>query len=221
MLARPPGEGPPGPAVVVIHDLTGFRADTARHCDRFAAAGFTALAPDLFGGGHPGCVVRALLSHQQGGGEGFAIIEAARAWLADQPGVDPSQICITGFCMGGGFALLAAADGAYAVAAPFYGTVPAQAERLRGLCPTIAQFGAKDLVFRSHHRRLSAHLAALDVPHEVVVYEGVGHSFMNDHRDPLFALGGLTPMRASYSAETEAVAWDRMLAFFRTHLAGG
>jgi carboxymethylenebutenolidase len=217
VLALPDGEGPV-PGVVVVHDITGFRADTRRHCARFAAEGFAAAAPDLYMGGRPSCVVRTLTSLLRGEGEGLQVIEATRAALAAHPRVDPDRIGIIGFCMGGGFALMAAADGPYAVAGPFYGTVPRSAERLRGLCPTLAQFGQQDLAFRSHAARLGRHLEALGIEHELVMHEGVGHSFMNAHEDPLFSLGRLTPLRARHDAAVEADAWARLLRWFRAHL---
>lgn len=213
--AEPDGDGP-FPAVVVIHDLTGMREDTRRHVQRFADAGYAAIAPDLFMGSM-GCIVRTFATMVRERGAALDVIEAARAWLVGSGAVDPERVSVTGFCMGGGFALLAGADGHYAVAAPFYGPVPFAQRRLEGLCPTIGQFGARDLVFRSHASRLSRHLEALGVPHEVLVHDGVGHSFMNDHPDALFALGRFTPLRAAHDARVEAVAWDRMLAFLRVH----
>lgn len=216
-MALPPGDARV-PGVVVVHDITGFRADTRRHCRRFAAEGFAAAAPDLYAGGRPGCVVRTLTSLVRGEGEGLAVIEATRAALCAHPRVDPARIGIVGFCMGGGFALLAAADGPYAVAGPFYGPVPRSAARLRGLCPTLAQFGSRDLAFRGHAARLGRHLDALGVPHELIVHEGVGHSFMNDHPDAAFALGRFTPLRARHDAAAEAVAWAQLLRWFRAHL---
>lgn len=216
-LALPDGAGRV-PGVVVVHDITGFRADTRRHCVRLAAAGFAAAAPDLYAGGRPACVVRTLTSLLRGHGEGLAVIEATRTALAAHPRVDPGRIGIIGFCMGGGFALMAAADGPYAVAGPFYGTVPRSAERLRGLCPTLAQFGEQDLPFRSHAARLGRHLEALGIEHELVIHEDVGHSFMNAHTDPLFSLGRFTPLRARHDAAVEADAWARLLRWFRAHL---
>lgn len=213
-----PARPPPHPGVVVIHDLTGFRADTRRWCGRFAQAGFAAIAPDLFDGGRPGCIVRVLLSLHRGTGEGLEVLAAARAHLAGLDHVDADRIGVIGFCMGGGFALLTGAQERYAVAAPFYGPVPRDRGRLGGLCPTIAHFGAQDWVYRPHADRLSAHLKALDIEHEVLVTEGAGHSFMNDHPDPIFAMGRLTPMRARYDAAASEAAWAAVLRFFRAHL---
>ena len=122
------------------------------------------------------------------------------------------------FCMGGGFALIAAADQAFAVAAPFYGTVPRSAARLRGICPTIAQYGAKDVAFVPHGRRLSEHLRELGVEHEVLIHEGAGHSFMNQLEGVAAAGGRYTPLRAAYDPDTEAVAWGKLLTFFEQHM---
>ena len=204
---------------MVIHDATGFRRDTVRHCDRFAEEGYTAIAPDLYAGGRPGCVVAVIRSLLREEGQGFDVIDAARSHLAADDQVDADRIGVVGFCMGGGFALIAAADQAFAVAAPFYGAVPRRAERLREVCPLIAQYGARDTAFASHARRLTAHLAAQDVDHEVVMHDGVGHSFMNDHQDLFFRVAPyLPPLYAGYDEATEADAWQRLLHFFEGHL---
>jgi carboxymethylenebutenolidase len=217
VYAVPEGEGP-FPGVVIIHDLTGFREDTIRHCKRFAEAGYAAIAPNTFTGGVR-CLVEAFGTTRGWSDGSLRSVETARAWLAEQPEVDADRIAVTGFCMGGGFALLAAANGKYAVAAPFYGVVPRTTRRLRGLCPTIAQFGGKDLFLYGHPERLGRHLRELDVPHEIHTYPEAGHSFMNDHPDMMFALGRFTPMRAAHHPEVEARAWDAMMAFFDKHLA--
>lgn len=218
VLTLPEGDGP-FPGVVVIHDIMGMRRDTRRHCRRFAAEGFAAIAPDMYGGFNPACVVRTLLSSLKTRGEGYEVVAAARAFLADRPEVDPSRLAVIGFCLGGGFALISAARDAYAVAAPFYGMTPKSADDLEGLCPVLASFGKKDLLFRSHADRLGRHLEALGVEHEMLIHESVGHSFMNNHEnDPLFYLGRFTPMRAAYDAEVYEETWGRMMTFFREHM---
>jgi len=154
------------------------------------------------------------------GGEALRVIDAARQVLASDPSVAKDRIGVIGFCMGGGFALLAGADQAFAVAAPFYGGVPRSADRLRGVCPLIAQFGSRDAAFAPHARRLERHLVELAVPHEAVIHDGVGHSFMNDHRDPLFTVGRyLPPLYAGHDAAAEADGWERLLRLFDEHLA--
>ncbi|MCR9165420.1 MAG: dienelactone hydrolase family protein [Nannocystaceae bacterium] len=216
-ISRPEGDGP-WPAVVVLHDLTGFGNDVRRHCDRFAEAGYLALAPDLYRGGNVACIVQTLKSIATNEGHAFAVVDGARRAVMERSDVDSARVAICGFCMGGGFALVAAADQAFAVAAPFYGSVPRSASRLRGICPTIAQFGTRDSAFVSHGHRLSEHLQELGVEHEVLFHEGAGHSFMNQ-LEGLAAVGGpYTPLRAEYDPQTEAVAWAKLLDFFERHL---
>lgn len=216
-LARPEGEGP-WPAVVVVHDLPGFGADAHRHCDRFAAAGYVAVAPDLYRGGNAACVVQTLKSAATHKGHAYQVINGARQAVMARDDVDSERVAICGFCMGGGFALIAAADEAYAVAAPFYGTVPRAASRLRGICPTLAQYGVEDIAFVPQGQRLSEHLRELGIAHEVLFHEGAGHSFMNQ-LEGLAAKGGpYTPLRAAYNPEVEAVAWEKLLVFFEKHM---
>ena len=74
-----------------------------------------------------------------------------------------------------------------------------------------------DTVFLPHAKRLARHLEELGVEHEVLIYEDVGHSFMNRHEFPLAALGRHTPIRAFYDADTEAKAWSKLLNFFERH----
>jgi len=217
-LSLPTAGDAPFPGVVVIHDIYGFSADLKRHCQRFADAGYVAVGPDLYNGGQPGCVVKTLTSMATGKGFAYEVIDAARELLAARDDVDPEQIAVAGFCMGGGFALIAAADQSFAVAAPFYGAVPRKASRLKNLCPTIAQFGAEDRVFLPHAKRLARHLEELGIDHEVHIYEGVGHSFMNQHEGRLATLGRHTPIHAFYEPETEAKAWGKLLDFFERHI---
>ncbi len=219
LLALPTSAPPPWPGVVVVHDVFGMTPDLTRHVQRFAEAGYAAVAPDLYAGGSAGCVVRVLLSMITHEGEAFAALSATREWLAARTDVDESRLGLTGFCMGGGFALVAAADDQYAVVAPFYGAVPSERGRLRGICPTLAQYGGADLAFRGYADRLGSELERMGVEHEVVVYPGVGHSFMNDHRGVIHTVSRhLPPMFAAYDAPTEVEAWQRLLAFFQDHL---
>lgn len=219
-LALPAGGDPPFPGVVVIHDIYGFSADLRRHCQRFADAGYAAIAPDLYQGRRPGCVVKTLTSMATGKGFAYEVIDAARNVLAARDDVDADRIGVAGFCMGGSFALIAAADQSFAVAAPFYGAVPEKASRLQNLCPTIAQFGGQDTVFVPHAKRLVRHLEELGIEHEVYIYEEAGHSFMNQLEGRLASLGRHTPIHAFYNPETEAVAWERLLDFFARHMPG-
>ncbi len=216
-LALPVGAGP-HPGVVVIQDALGLSDDIREQADRLAAAGYLALAPDLYSGRGIRCVVATMRASRSGKGPAFADIDAARAWLLAREDCT-GRIGIIGFCMGGGFALLCAPTGDYAAASVNYGEVPADAaERLRGACPVVASYGARDRGLRGRAERLEQALSAAGVEHDVKEYPDAGHSFLNRFNagpalTPLLHVAGL-----GYHHPSAEDAWRRILAFFGEHL---
>jgi carboxymethylenebutenolidase len=221
-LAVPEGDGP-HPGMVVLHEAYGLNDDIRRHTARFAGAGYVALAPDLYSGGGQRalCMVRVfrdLATRTQGGA--FADIEATRRALADRSDVDADRIGVVGFCLGGGFALAYGARGKVGAASVNYGVVPRDRTQLEGSCPVVASYGALDRTLRSAPGRLEAHLTALGVPHDIKVYEGVGHSFLSHDNQPEW-MGRVRlpdPMHLGYDETAAEDAWRRMLGFFAEHL---
>ena len=222
LLALPEGDPPEAgwPVVLAIHDILGFSPDIHRIAERFAESGYAALAPALDdGAGAPFlCVVRTVRDQQRGKGPAFERLEAARRFLQGVPEVDGSRIAVTGFCLGGGFAIFFAARGDVQVAAPYYGETPRSADQLKNVCPVVAGYGETDKSFTAHGRRLAQHLDELGVAHDVKIYPGVGHSYMNDHGGVLFPLMRHGPMHAGYDEAASEDSWRRMLAFFGEHL---
>jgi carboxymethylenebutenolidase len=182
-LAEPPGD-PPWPGVVVLHEALGLNADIRAHADRFAGRGYLALAPDLFSFGRPKarCVLAAFRALSKRSGPAFDAIEAARGALAQRADAT-GRVGVVGFCMGGGFALLAAPRGWFHSAAVNYGVVPGDAtELLRGACPVVGTYGAEDRFLRDAPERLEAALAANDVDRDVKEYPEASHSLLNRYR---------------------------------------
>jgi carboxymethylenebutenolidase len=209
------------PGVVVLHETFGLNDDIRRLTDRFSESGYVALAPDLFDrpGFRPLCIARTMLSLGRRVGPAFSDIALARRFLAARPEVDGRRIGIAGFCLGGGFAILAALDGSYRVAAPYYGDVPKDATALAGICPVVGGYGGKDRLFASHGSRLERHLTELGVEHDVEIYPDAGHSYMSRHEQTfLVRLAARGPMRVGYDDAAAEDSWRRMLAFFEKHL---
>jgi carboxymethylenebutenolidase len=220
-LATPDGAGP-WPGVVVVHEAFGLTDDIRRIADRFAGHGYLALAPDFFAGGGSklACVRAAFRELRAGEGQMFERLDGARAWLAGREGCS-GRVGVAGFCLGGGFALLAAPRFEFGAASVNYGAVPEDAERvLAGSCPVVASYGGRDRGLRDQVGRLRNALQANGVEHDLEVYPDAGHSFMNRNGGATaFVLGKV--FGAGYHAPSAEDAWRRITAFFDAHLRAG
>lgn len=218
LVARP-AEGGPWPAVVLVHEAFGLNEVTRRQIVHLAGLGYLVVAPDLFAaGGAVRCLRSTFRDLMAGSGPAFQDVETARVQALDDADCT-GKVGIIGFCMGGGFALALAPQG-YAASAPCYGRLPETPEALRGACPIVASYGAKDRQLPGAAAKLERALTAYGIPHDVKEYPGAGHAFMNDASplpavfDPLLKIGSVAPVPAA-----AADAWARIDAFFRVHLA--
>jgi carboxymethylenebutenolidase len=231
-LALPDGEGGNHPGVVMVHDVWGVSDHTRDLAGRLADEGFAVLAVDLYRDlpevkiENPGEFMRGLSDPQA-----LAHIQAAADDLAQRPETRGHRVGVTGFCMGGMYALMAACscDG-LAAAVPYYGLLSHEhgllhdangldpalkprspldlARELR--CPLLGFFGGKDdFVPVADVRELEARLAASGQPAEVVIYPECGHAFLNDTRPD------------AYRPTEAAEAWGRMVVFLGDQLRGG
>lgn len=201
--------------VIAIHDIFGYTPDIQRIGERLATEGYPTLVPDLYDqpSSKPLCVVKTLAAHERGKGKSFAMLESARLWLLEHAAVE--RVGMMGFCMGGRFALLYAAQAPISVVAPFYGGVPGKAKALQGICPVVGGWGETDLIYGNHGKRLAEHLDVLGVEHDVKSYPNVGHSYMNNHDTFVFKeLGKLPPLRSQYDEDASEDSWQRVLVFF-------
>ncbi|MFF7591576.1 dienelactone hydrolase family protein [Kitasatospora purpeofusca] len=209
-LARPP-QGI-GPGLVVVQEWWGLTPYLADVADRFAAEGFTVLAPDLFDGttthdSAEGARLRSELPVEQA----LRDLRAAADLLLGLEGVVGDAVGVVGFCMGGGLALLlAAAEGdRVAAAVAFYGLPPDPDFEYRGLTAhVLGHYGEEDeyIPMAAVDEAAIRIGEATDVRPEFHFYPA-GHAFMNEQN----LLGTYDPLQA-------AIAWKRTLAFLWGHL---
>lgn len=218
-LAAPaPGESRPGqwPGVVIVHDALGLDEDIHSVADRFAMAGYFAIAPDLYSrGGFARCGRSVFRDLKRGEGQAFDDIDAARTALAKREDCT-GKIAIVGFCVGGDFAIAAAYRGFDAVA-PYYGQLPMDESILDSVPPVVASFGKKDRILVGTADKLSEMLHVRGIPHDVKEYPDAGHSFANRLAfGPLNAIAKVAGF--GYHHESSEDAWRRVMTFFGKHL---
>jgi carboxymethylenebutenolidase len=199
--------GKPKGGIVVIQEIFGVNAHVRSVADRFAAAGYTAIAPAFFDHLETGVELpytdaglqrgRALVSEL---GLDRAVEDVASAAEAI---ASAGKIGAVGYCWGGTVALLAAIRlGLPSVS--YYGArnVPFLGEPLQA--PVMFHFGENDASIPpemvARHRQMQPQM-------DVFSYPGAGHAFNRDI-DP-----------AHYHETSAKLALQRTMAFFDQHVA--
>jgi carboxymethylenebutenolidase len=209
-LAVPDGEQ--GPATIVLQEWWGLEEHIRSVCDRFAAEGFFALAPDLFRGEtttQPSEAEQKLMALSMDQAEQDMC--GAADYLTSLPGVQGSGVASVGFCLGGGLSVWAAATCPNIVAAVSYYYVMPHGKpdfsKIGG--PVLGHFGTADqFVPLDAAKSLESEIRDAGVDVTFHYYEGAGHAFFND----LDRLG-------TYDADLAQSSWQRTVDFLRDALA--
>jgi carboxymethylenebutenolidase len=199
--------------IIVLQEWWGLVDQIKRTCDRFAAVGFTALAPDLYHGAtvsldEPDEAAKEMMALTMDGAA--KDLSGAVDELIRRTG--RREVGVIGFCMGGGLALVLATQRPDAVKAvvPAYGLIPwpdARPDYSRLDAAVLGHVAEEDDYFTPDSaRELEAELRGLGKAVEFHAYPGAGHAFFNEDRPE------------AYHGESATLLWDRTVEFFRETL---
>jgi carboxymethylenebutenolidase len=206
-LAGPTHAPTPPAGLIIVQEWWGLVPHITELVDRFAAAGYRALAPDLYHG--KSTVEAEEASHLMHGldwARAAGELSAAAEHLRTAERV--SRVGVVGFCMGGALAMLAAARGGVDAYVSFYGFPPDANAVAQITAPGLLLFGEREEAFNlTHAKDFVDAQRKKGVETEIVIYPGAGHAFFNDTRT------------AVYRPDAAADAWSRTLDWFGSHLS--
>ena len=204
-----------GPGLIVVQEWWGLVPHIKTMCDRFAAEGFVAVAPDVYRGEVAEHTEMDKAAHLM---NTLPIDRAARDmggavdFLLRHPAVTSDKIGIVGYCMGGMLALVLAAQQGDKIGAvaPYYGAPLGDgAPDWSGLtAPVRGHFGGADDFFPPDAvKALEAELKAAGKDVEFVIHPGTGHAYMNDAN-----------VFGTYDADLAAQSWAETVKFLHEQL---
>lgn len=199
-----------GPGIIVLQEWWGLLPHIKDVCDRFAKAGYVALAPDMYHGqktkspDEAGKLMMALQIDQA-----EKDMRGAANYLLELDSTTGDKVGTVGFCMGGVLSLYAATKNPQKVGACviYYGIHPNVHPDLPNLqAPVLGFYAEKDAyVTPEHARELEKKLKDLGKSTEFHIYPGVDHAFFNNEREV-------------YDEQAAKDSWGRMLRFYEEHL---
>ena len=203
-VARPDGGN--GKAVVVIQEWWGLNDHIKDIANRWAAEGFTAIAPDLYRGtvatnpDEASKLMNALEIE-----DGLDTIRNAIAAAREKYAI--SHFGVTGYCMGGTYALRAACElEGISAAVPFYGDIPGDDVLQKLTVPTVFISGTRDQWINPEKvATLEDATERFELPVQSLKYDA-DQAFFNDTRPEV------------YDATAAADAWAKAVAFFNEKL---
>ena len=193
-------------AVLLIQEWWGVNQHIHDIAGRYAAEGYIAVAPDLYRGKVTKDSAEASrLMHALDEEDGMATIRSAVEETKRR--YNASRVGITGYCMGGTFALRAACElNELDASAPFYGDIPDEETLSRLKVPTLFIAGERDQwITPEKVEGLKEATRKYNLPVEVVSYDA-DHAFFNDTRPEV------------YNPQAAQDAWQRVLALFDNSL---
>ena len=193
-------------AVLVIQEWWGLNDHIKDIAGRYRDEGFIAIAPDLYRGRVATNPDEASKMMQDLAVEdGIATIRATLLAAADKFSL--THFGITGYCMGGTFALRAACDvEGISAAVPFYGDIPEEDVLSKLRTPTVFISGTRDgWITPEKVAAMEDVVERYELPLRSVKYDA-DHAFFNDTRPEV------------YDQAAARDAWAVAIGFFKENL---
>jgi carboxymethylenebutenolidase len=197
------------PGVVVIQEWWGLQEQIKGICDRFALAGYDALAPDLYAGTVVPYHDRDAAGREMNSLDFVDATEQTVRGAAQFLKKSGAKVGLTGFCLGGAVTIIGACRIPELTAAVcFYGIPPEGVAKPADIkVPLQAHFANQDdWCTPAAVDAFEAALKAAGKNAEVFRYDA-SHAFVNEQRDV-------------YDRTAAELAWGRTLKFWATHLGG-
>ena len=198
------------PGIVVIHENRGLNPHIEDVARRLALENFVTFAPDALTplGGYPGSEDEARTLFQKLDRDKTREDMVAAVTFLKGRSETTGRTGAVGFCWGGSTSsMLATRVPDLGAAVPFYGGGPAVEDVPKIKAPMQVHLAGEDARVNAGWPAVKAALEAAGVRHEIHTYAGAQHGFNND-----------TTLR--YDEKAAAVAWQRTVDFFNTHLRG-
>jgi len=198
------------PGILVVHEWWGHNEHARNQAKRFAAAGYVAMALDMFGKGkvttHPDEAMKFMTEANKDPAARTARFNAALAELKKDPHVDPEKIGAVGYCYGGNVVLSQARTGADLDAvASFHGALgglpPAAPGQVKARVLVLTG-GADSMVPPDQVEAFKRDMTAAHANFNVIVYPGAKHSFTNPAADSV----GMPELAYNADADTQSFA---------------
>jgi len=222
-----PDDGGKHPAIIIIEEIWGLNDQIKGVADRFAQAGFSALAPEIL----PRELLQQLtpqlkvdlwdpvkrneaqpkmraamapIMQPEYAGQAIATLKACVDYLLADEQVDGS-VAVLGFCFGGSYSFhLAAQSSRIKAAVPFYGQAPSEDEVQKIQCPILAFYGDQDANLMQTLPELKETMQKYNKNFEAVVYPGAGHAFFNETNERM------------YRPDNAQDAWEKTIQFLKS-----
>ena len=208
-LVQPSGSGP-FPAVLVVHENRGLNPYIEDVARRAAIEGFVALAPDGLApiGGYPGNDDDGRTMQRSLDGRKLRRDFLNSAKFLKSHELSNGKLGTTGFCYGGGVVNFLAVELGEDLnaGAPFYGAAPNSDDVSKIRAAMLIHYAGDDDRINGMRPEYEAALKANDVTFEMHTYPGTRHGFHNNST-------------ARYDEAAASLAWERTVAFFKTHLS--